>query len=196
MNLYRSDGSLAGHVDVVTTYGNGKIKLTMENGGNFNFNKGEVVYHRAGDCWIMTKREQKPASKLTFASIKCVIFNPPATIVFWSDGTKTVVKCSKNDIFDPEKGLAMAITKRAQGNCSNYYKEIRHWVEKKWPRKPIPENRPTDYEVLKKYISKANNDCKELINASMEGEESVVILRKLTALTSDLTILDEIINKN
>ena len=34
------------------------------------------------------------------AHIKDVIFNNPATIVFWGDGTKTVVKKSKDDIWD------------------------------------------------------------------------------------------------
>ena len=48
-------------------------------------------------------------------TIKKVIFNKPATIVFWADGTKTVVKCADFDIFDPEKGLAMAICKRVYG---------------------------------------------------------------------------------
>lgn len=40
-----------------------------------------------------------------------VIFNDPATIVFWSDGTKTVVK-AHNEPFNQEKGLAMAIVKK------------------------------------------------------------------------------------
>ena len=31
-------------------------------------------------------------------TIKNVIFNPPATIVFWKDGTKTIVKCGEHDI--------------------------------------------------------------------------------------------------
>lgn len=53
--------------------------------------------------------------------INKVIFNNPATIVFWNDGTKTVVKCGKNDKFDPEKGLSMAISKKALGNTSSYY---------------------------------------------------------------------------
>ena len=59
--------------------------------------------------------------------IKNVIFNPPATIVFWQDGTKTVVKAT-NEIYDPEKGLAMAIAKRALGNQGNYYNVIKKWV--------------------------------------------------------------------
>ena len=45
-----------------------------------------------------------------YFGIKKVIFNDPATIVFWNDGSKTVVKCQEGDIFDPEKGLAMAIS--------------------------------------------------------------------------------------
>ena len=43
--------------------------------------------------------------------IKKVIFNAPATIVYWADGTKTVVKCSENDIYDAEKGLAMCFAR-------------------------------------------------------------------------------------
>lgn len=64
----------------------------------------------------------------SYPEIKNVIFNDPATIVFWHDGTKTVVKCSEDDIFDPEKGLAMAISKKFLGNQGNYYNEIRKWV--------------------------------------------------------------------
>lgn len=54
-------------------------------------------------------------------NIKDVIFNDPATIVFWTDGSKTVVKCQKGETFDPEKGLAMAISKRMLGNDYGYY---------------------------------------------------------------------------
>lgn len=56
-----------------------------------------------------------------------VIFNDPATIVFWSDGTKTVVKAD-GEKFDPEKGLAMAISKKFLGNKGNYYREFRIWL--------------------------------------------------------------------
>jgi len=62
--------------------------------------------------------------------IKNVIFNNPATIVFWADGTKTVVKCQKDEIYDPEKGIAMAISKKAMGNKYDYYNTIVHWLKK------------------------------------------------------------------
>lgn len=61
-------------------------------------------------------------------SIKDVIFNDPAVIVLWNDGSKTVVKCSENDIFDPEKGLAMAISKKALGNQGNYYETFKKYL--------------------------------------------------------------------
>jgi hypothetical protein len=62
--------------------------------------------------------------------IKNVIFNDPATIVFWTDGTKTVVKAQDGDVFDPEKGLAMAISKKAFGNKGNYCNELKRWLPK------------------------------------------------------------------
>ena len=61
--------------------------------------------------------------------IENVIFNDPATIVFWQDGTKTVVKCH-DSVFDPEKGLAMAISKKALGNKYDYYDEFEKWLSK------------------------------------------------------------------
>lgn len=68
--------------------------------------------------------------RIGLLEIKDVIFNPPATIVFWEDGTKTVVKAQEED-FDREKGLAMAITKKALGNEGRYYETIKKWI-KKW----------------------------------------------------------------
>lgn len=62
--------------------------------------------------------------------IEKVIFNDPATIVIWGDGTKTVVKAQNGEPYDPEKGLAMAITKKALGNKREYYHTVKHWVKK------------------------------------------------------------------
>lgn len=60
--------------------------------------------------------------------IKDVIFNEPATIVIWSDGTKTVVKCQEGEGYDPEKGMAMAISKKALGNKGNYCEVFKKWL--------------------------------------------------------------------
>ena len=60
---------------------------------------------------------------------KKVIFNYPATIVLWNDGTKTVVKCGDDEIWDPEKGLAMCIAKKAFGNKGNYWNTIKDMLK-------------------------------------------------------------------
>lgn len=85
----------------------------------------------------------------TNMQIKKVIFNYPVTVVLWEDDTKTIVRCGDHDVFDPEKGLAMAIAKKALGNTGKYYDMFKKWVpkeEEKKPSKPIV----TDVKVEEK----------------------------------------------
>ena len=65
------------------------------------------------------------------SNIEKVIFNKPATIVFWTDGTKTVVKCGDGDMWDEEKGLAMAICKKLIG-LKEFYKHYNTAIDDKW----------------------------------------------------------------
>ena len=77
------------------------------------------------------------------STIENVIFNDPATIVFWADGTKTVVKCGEDDIWDPEKGLAMAVTKKFFGNEGFYYDIFKKWIpEEKQMDTIVVDGRP------------------------------------------------------
>lgn len=75
-------------------------------------------------------------------TITNVIFNPPATIVFWSDKTKTVVKCDySQEMYDPEKGLAMAFSKKLMGeNKYEYYNVFKHWL-KKWNKQKLDQGK-------------------------------------------------------
>lgn len=61
--------------------------------------------------------------------IKDVIFNKPATIVKWCDGTKTVVKCQNGEPFDKEKGLALAFIKKMYGNTGRYNEIFHYWCD-------------------------------------------------------------------
>ena len=80
-------------------------------------------------------------------TITNVIFNPPATIVFWSDKTKTVVKCDEaHELYDPEKGLAMAISRKMLGdNKREYYNTFLHWL-KKWEKTRTLDDMYTEEE--------------------------------------------------
>lgn len=48
--------------------------------------------------------------------VKQVIYNEPATIVTFSDGSKVCVKCCEKDKFSKEAGLIYAIVKRLYSN--------------------------------------------------------------------------------
>lgn len=60
---------------------------------------------------------------------KKIIFNGPATIVLWDDGTKTVVKCQDGDAFDKEKGVALCFMKKSLGNKSNFNNIFKKYLE-------------------------------------------------------------------
>lgn len=67
-------------------------------------------------------------SQIYIPTIKDVIFNNPATIVLWGDGTKTVVKCQDGDEYSEEVGLALCIAKKALGNKPNFNNIFRKWI--------------------------------------------------------------------
>ena len=82
------------------------------------------------DLWKATNRI--PSTRQSALNmIKNVIFSGPCTIVFWRDGTKTIVRCGKDDTFDREKGLAMAIAKYFIGNNNGYFNDVfKKWIPK------------------------------------------------------------------
>lgn len=90
---------------------------------------GQFFWVNPEDIIISNNRYKVEKTYSLGTNIKKVIFNSPATIVFWSDGSKTVVK-AHNDDYDPEKGLAMAIAKKALGNEGNYYNVFKKWLPK------------------------------------------------------------------
>ena len=61
--------------------------------------------------------------------IRKVIFHDPATIVYWQDKTRTVVKCKDGETFDKEKGLAMCISKKLLG--PEFHSEFKKYTEDK-----------------------------------------------------------------
>ncbi len=46
---------------------------------------------------------------------KEIIYNDAATIVYWTDGTKTVVKCNENDEYSEYFGFIAAVAKKMYG---------------------------------------------------------------------------------
>ena len=74
------------------------------------------------------KEKEKPVKKGII--IKRVIFDGPATIVFWSDDTKTVVKCTEDDSYSYEVGIAMCTLKKIFGETYGMYRhDVRHAID-------------------------------------------------------------------
>lgn len=73
--------------------------------------------------------------------IKQVIFSGPATIVFWKDGDKTVVKCMEGDPLNYEMGIAMCTLKKLFGEEG--YKSYKKHVKELLPEeKEVEEHEP------------------------------------------------------
>lgn len=101
-------------------------KLIINSGGLFDnvlMGNDEVMYNK------IVARGGYNSSNSSTISINKVIFNDPVTVVYWSDNTRTIVKC-RNEVFDREKGLAMAISKKAFGNTGRYNNVFKGWIQK------------------------------------------------------------------
>lgn len=201
--LYDSKGQLIGYIATVAVEKNLPDDLTrviLHTGHELTFRPGELIADRGGNWRIRyggLNAGKKSTSATNAAAIKRVIFNPPATIVYWSDCTKTVVKCNVNDVFDPEKGLAMAIAKRCVGNTSAYYAEIRHWVAecgKDYPGKPYTESSSVENDALKKYIDQAKKSYEAALEAATKGNPAN-FLSEMGRVSAALSMLELEINK-
>lgn len=116
MNAYVADtGGKSSWADEVPTT---PMTISDIDGHTHKMEETIYVFH---DKWL---RPAKFEFREKGLGIERVLFNDPATIVFWTDGTKTVVKCRKGDKWDAEKGLAMACAKKLMGNRDGYHKTL------------------------------------------------------------------------
>ena len=201
--LYDSKGQLIGYIATVTVEKNlpdGLTRVVLHTGHELTFRPGDLIADRGGNWRIRyggLNASKKSTSATNTAAIKDVIFAPPATIVYWSDGSKTVVKSSEKDVFGPEKGLAMAVAKRCGGNNGSYYKEIRNWAEKsgkKYPGKPYTESSSVENDALKKYIAQAKRSHEAALDAAAKGNP-VRFLSETGRVSAALSMLELEINK-
>lgn len=56
-----------------------------------------------------------------------VIFRAPATIVYWNNSTKTVVKCDDRDTYSKEAGLALCYMKKMLGSSRAFNDVLKEW---------------------------------------------------------------------
>lgn len=118
------------------------------------------LYSRVAHDELFKPKTPKPVPYIP--KIKNVIFNEPATIILWVDGTKTVVKCQEGEGYDPEKGMAMAISKKALGNKGNYCEVFKKWL-------PEEEEKINDGRVSSNDLCKAIEEFAKVANKHKIG---------------------------
>lgn len=96
-----------------------------------------------------------------FPVVDRIVFNDPATIVFWDDGTKTVVKCMKGEKFERYAGFAAACTKKLFGSTSRAkaIMEDRAVEQIKTPKKKKNEQIPGQMSMFDDPIQEAINEA-------------------------------------
>lgn len=83
--------------------------------------------------------ELEAEEQYDYLAFEKIIFNNPATIVIWADGTRTVVKACKEDKFDKGVGLKTALLQRVFGKDID--KEINKIVDEDNKREKENQNK-------------------------------------------------------
>lgn len=78
-----------------------------------------------------------------------IVYNPPATIVFWKDKTKTVVKCSEGEEYSEYFGFLAALGKKIFETNSEVNRIVNAYKPKP-KEEPKPEPKPKAKPVVKK----------------------------------------------
>lgn len=89
--------------------------------------KAMVDIHTAKMCKLATNTiygcallAKQKIETYKIPEVREVRYNGPATIVFWEDNTKTVVKVQQGEeCYDPDKAFVMAVCKKLFGNKFN-----------------------------------------------------------------------------
>lgn len=112
-NIMSIDGGAYVNIDA-------NVELPVESPGRPRYFSYSDIEHALEDVFdkVIFDKYNFPGEYLIFNK---VIYNGPATIILWDDGTKTVVKCKEGDPYSHEAGFALAVLKRLTGNDFHKY---------------------------------------------------------------------------
>ena len=126
-------------------------------------------------------KSAKPVKTIAPVTPKKVIFSGPATTILWTDGTKTTVKCSDEDVWEDEVGIAMCYLKKLLGNKGNYNNIFREAMKVAVVAEPKAKDTPitittggssyvtSAYDDMSKNIDKINKRMKDVTDALSKG---------------------------
>jgi hypothetical protein len=112
--------------------------------------------------------------------VKKIIFSGPKTIVLWTDGTKTIVSMSKDELrFDPEAAFCAAYTKKMFGSNSKIKRVIAEMSNyEDWKEKEEPDDQL--YKLGLKALAKREDiDLKAVESMTKDTEKFTDLLAQM-----------------
>ena len=109
--------------------------------------------------------------------VRRILFTDPATIVFWDDGTKTVVKTTGDDKFVPYYGFLAALAKKVYGSNMRVQEMIRPWLPKEETEEQLSFAKWLDElgrEPAKLEVKRCDNDCNDCGKCKKTKEEKTI----------------------
>lgn len=108
-------------------------------------------------------KNNKEENNMIIPGIKNVFFNEVkrTTTVVFIDHTSVIVKCTDNDKFDPEMGLAMALARKCFGSRSKLQKAVAKWVK---------TSAPKNEQIREKVRKKAEKEAAQIEHAKAQAE--------------------------
>lgn len=130
---------------------------------NIFYDKNNVSY-KLSICTAEETPEER--NKRLRGLVKKVILNGDVTVVLWNDGTKTIVRRDKNDVYDPEKAILACMAKKLYENTGIFNEPIEDAMEKysfsdRVLLQRLLKNQQQQIKHLKKQLRKMENDNKE-----------------------------------
>lgn len=104
-----------------------------------------------------------PYRQFQFAP-KEIIYNDAATIVYWTDGTKTVVKCNENDEYSEYFGFIAAVAKKMYGGTG----PIKQIIKSKKTIRGDGLRQPFRSKTFEEVLSEAAKKVTENIKNSLQ----------------------------
>jgi len=130
--------------------------------------------------------------KVRIPEIKEVIFNKPATVVYWKDGTKTVVKCGNDEPYDREKAVAMCFLKKMlKPSEKSHWLDVIHDAIKVAEEKENRKAEARDAKIIKKATDKAKAEQAKKKTAELKAAIQKLETKSLEEMNSKVEGKDE-----
>lgn len=136
------------------------------------FNIDEFKLPTKEEIKKMINKDFGVSGSYTWNLYKKIIFNGPCTIILWTDGSKTIAKASSDEeVFDPEKGVAICFMKKMIGHTETN-KILRKASEQY--EEYIAENRPnSSFDEFIEYLSSLMPETKSVDQSTIEEVKKV-----------------------